>query len=248
MFETASSQTRATTLSCESSGITATIVATSEELQEPPATTTTSTISTADLSFLQPVHSARIQLEKKKDVDGKQLTHISATSSGVALPQVLGLMPQDHSQGMSRLERIGRATLRKTQAIEDDDHLPSVTSQSSTESNLNSLGVPNHNLPVSHGNSFEEDDGYTKTVMNTLPLGSAGHFPGQPPMAAPIPLSLGNINPISEAALQLLIHQRQIKQEGCRFSLNLLHENIFNFHSFNEKCASINHLYFSVNS
>ncbi|KAE9555109.1 hypothetical protein FO519_001684 [Halicephalobus sp. NKZ332] len=222
VFETASSQTRATTLSCEGSGISATVVTTSEELQQSPATTTTSTISTADLSFLQPLHSTRIQLEKKKDVDAKQLTHISATSSGVALPNVLGLMPQDQSQGMSRLERIGRATLRKTQAIEDDDHLTSVTSQSSTESTLNSLTVPNHNLPVSHGNSFEDDDGYGKTVLSNLPLGSGGHFPGQPPMAAPIPLSLSNINPLGEAALQLFMHQRQIKQETFAPTENLL--------------------------
>lgn len=119
-------------------------------------------------------------------------------------------------QMTSRIERMGRATLRKTQAIEDDDHIPSA--QTASDSVQNSLTVPNHNLPHSKKSSFEDDDTF-KQPSNHLSLNSVGHFPAQPPMLPSVALALNNtsMNPLNEAAIQLLIQQRQLNKDTCKF-------------------------------
>lgn len=197
-------------MSCESPGIVAAIAKARFQLQQSPATTTTSTISTAD--FISPLNSVPFHLKIQNNTVNKQLTHISATSFDVALPSISDLVTQDQLQGMSRL---GRATLRKTQAIEDDDHLNVVTSQDS----LKNLVAPNHNLQPCQTSSFEDDDTYVKPSVTTLSLTTNNHFPAQPPMPAPVALGLNNgVNHIGEAALQLLL-QRQIKQETCELKI-----------------------------
>ena len=112
---------------------------------------------------------------------------------------------------MSRLERHQRATLRKVQAIEEDDHIASVSS--SSDLLPTSLPIPRHNLPVHNSSSFDEDDSFGKAAAQILGA-SQSNFPNQP-LPAPVPLSINNS--LNESALRLFLQQQQIKQEPCKF-------------------------------
>jgi hypothetical protein len=174
------------------------------------------------------------------------LTHISSTSSGVALPNTTpggsgegggALIQQTNSppspsplrqhhhhhhhhhlhQGMSRIERHQRATLRRNEAFEEDDHITSV-SNSTTELLSTALSIPRHNLPNSNNNnssSFDDDDNsFSKAITAAQILGaSQTNFPNQP-LPAPVPLSINNS--LNESALRLFLQQQQIKQEPCK--------------------------------
>uniref|UniRef100_A0AC35FFR7 BED-type domain-containing protein n=1 Tax=Panagrolaimus sp. PS1159 TaxID=55785 RepID=A0AC35FFR7_9BILA len=115
---------------------------------------------------------------------------------------------------MSRIERHQRATLRRNEAFEEDDHITSV-SNSTTELLSTALSIPRHNLPNSNNNnssSFDDDDNsFSKAITAAQILGaSQTNFPNQP-LPAPVPLSINNS--LNESALRLFLQQQQIKQE-----------------------------------
>uniref|UniRef100_A0A7E4W5T8 BED-type domain-containing protein n=1 Tax=Panagrellus redivivus TaxID=6233 RepID=A0A7E4W5T8_PANRE len=131
--------------------------------------------------------------------------------------------------------RISRGTLRKAQAIEDDDNLPAgengAAANPTDTLRLHTLSVPSTRLSNNSGGSFEEEDSYNKVAQF---LGNATHaiahatFAGHQTLANPLPLPV-NANTINEAAISFYLQQQQQQQQQQIKPETLTADNILNW-------------------